>query len=380
MDYIDRDIEQEIVKRLHSGKINVVLGPRQSGKTTMVRHLVDNRHLDALWLNADLLDVRELLVNMSPEKWRSLIGRHNAVVIDEAQRVEGIGLALKILIDSAGELPVIVTGSSSLNLQSQLDEPLTGRQYEWILLPFSFAELSRRDLLSEKRSIEARLVYGSYPGVLAGAEDRDRLVSSLASSYLYKDMLVLDGIAKTSVLDKLVRALAFQVGQEVSYQELSGLVGVDRKTVEKYVDVLKKCFVVFELPAFSRNQRNEIKKSRKIYFHDLGIRNAVIGNLLPLSSRPQEEIGHLWENYLIAERFKMNVNKPVSVRMHFWRTRLQQEVDYVEECANGIDAWEMKWNPQAAVRCRLPKAFVEAYPEARTGCVSPANVQEFLLS
>ena len=379
MNYIDRDIEPEIVKRLHSGKINVVFGPRQSGKTTMVQHLVDEQHLDALWLNADMLDVRELLTNITPEKWRHLIGGHNAVVIDEAQRIEGIGLALKILVDSAKELPIIATGSSAFNLRTQLDEPLTGRKYEWTLLPPSFFELARRDLLSEKRSIEARLVHGSYPGVLADAADGDRLVCSLASSYLYKDVLTLDGIAKTSVLDKLVRALSFQIGQEVSYQELSGFVGVDRKTVEKYVDILKKCFVVFELPAFARNQRNEIKKSRKIYFHDLGIRNAIIGNLLPLSSRPQEEVGHLWENYLIAERFKRNANRPVPARMYFWRTRTQQEVDYVEEDANGICAWEMKWNPKTAERCRLPKAFETAYPNAKAGCVSPDNLQEFLL-
>ena len=380
MEYINRAVEPEIVKRLHSGKINVVLGPRQSGKTTMVRHLVDECHLDALWLNADMLDVRELLTNMSPEKWRQLIAGHNAVVVDEAQRVEDIGLALKILIDSFGEMPIIVTGSSAFNLRTRLDEPLTGRKFEWTLLPPSFAELARRNLLSEKRLVESRLVHGSYPGVLADAEDRDRLVCSLASSYLYKDVLALDGIAKASVLDKLVRALSFQIGQEVSYQELAGLVGVDRKTVERYVDILKKCFVVFELPAFARNQRNEIRKSRKVYFYDLGIRNAVIGNLLPLSSRPQEEIGHLWENYLIAERLKLNVNRPAPARMFFWRTRTQQEVDYIEEGPSGIRAWEMKWNPKPAEKGKLPKAFIEAYPEAQAGFVTPANLQDFLLN
>ena len=378
MEYIARKIESQIVRRLSSGKINVVYGPRQSGKTTMVKHLVEEQKLNALWLDADLLDVRELLVNMSSEKWRSIIGGHDTLVIDEAQRVEGIGLALKILVDHIKGVKVVVTGSSALDLRNRLDEPLTGRAFSYVLLPPSFCELAYAgDSLSEARALEQRLVYGSYPGVLADLKDRDFTLMSLASSYLYKDVLIVDGIAKSAVMDKLVRALAFQIGQEVSYQELGELVGVDRKTAEKYVDLLKKCFVVFELPAYARNLRNEIKKSRKIYFHDLGIRNAAIGNLLPLSSRAQEEVGHLWENYLIAERYKLNVNATIPPRMFFWRTKAQQEVDYLEECAEGLFAWEMKWNAKKAIG-ELPLAFRKSYPEARTGFVSPANARDFL--
>lgn len=378
MNYIDRKIEHEIVKRLMSGKANVVYGPRQSGKTTMVRHIVEGLKLDALWLDADMLDVREAISNMTPEKWRSMIGGHDTIVIDEAQRIEGIGLSLKILVDNVRDVKVIVTGSSALDLRNRLDEPLTGRKFEYVLLPPSFSELSEASgELVEKRSLEQRLVHGSYPEVLSNPADRDRILVSLCSSYLYKDVLAIDGIARSSVLDKLVRSLAFQIGQEVSYQELGEMVGIDRKTVGKYVDLLKKSFVVFELPAYARNLRNEIRKSRKIYFHDLGIRNAVIGNLLPLASRSPEEIGHLWENYLIAERFKINVNDTVPPRAFFWRTHTQQEVDYIEERADGLMAWEMKWNDRRAAGT-LPRAFRTAYPKAKTGFVTPANMGDFL--
>lgn len=377
MNYIERQIEPEIIKRIPSGKVNIIYGPRQSGKTTLVRHLVESQKISTLWLDADMLDVREQVARMSPEKWRTLIGGRSLVVIDEAQRIENIGLSLKILIDNVKDAQVIVTGSSALDLRNRTDEPLTGRKFEYVLLPPSFRELSGNDILSERRSLETRLVYGSYPGVLAAEDDRDRTLMSLASSYLYKDVLAIDGIAKSSVLDKLIRALAFQIGQEVSYQELGDTVGIDRKTAEKYVDLLKKSFVVFELPAYARNLRNEIRKSRKIYFHDVGIRNAVIGNLLPLESRPPEEIGHLWENYVIAERFKMKVNESIPPRMFFWRTRTQQEVDYVEESATGLSAWEMKWNAKKATGS-LPASFYSAYPNARTDFVTPESIHEFL--
>lgn len=378
MKYVRRQIEQEIVERLDSGKINVIYGPRQSGKTTMVRHIVESQGLDATWLDADMLDVREMLADMTPAKWKSIIGGHGLLVVDEAQRVEGIGIALKILADNVKDARVVVTGSSSLDLRRRMDEPLTGRKFEYVLLPPSFSELADGNVLSERRNLEDRLVYGSYPEVIASSGDRDKILSMLASSYLYRDLLAIDGIAKSSVLDKLIRALAFQIGQEVSFAELGSLVGIDRKTVEKYIDLLKKSFVVFELPAYSGNQRNEIKKTRKIYFHDVGIRNAVIGNLLPLSVRPLEEIGHLWENYLISERLKRNVNRPFPPRMFFWRTRTQQEVDYIEEEASGMSAWEMKWSDDK-VRGNLPAAFTTAYPKSRTGFVSRGNVEDFLV-
>lgn len=378
MDYIRRTIESEIVRLLPQGKVIVVYGPRQSGKTTMVRHIVDEQTLDALWLDADMADVRQMLTELTPEKWKGLLGGRRMLVIDEAQRVNGIGMALKILVDNIKGLQVIVTGSSALELKNRTEEPLTGRKFDFLLLPPSFAELSGMSgTLSEMRLIEERLVYGSYPDVLFAGMDRERVLRSLASSYLYKDLLALDGIVKSAALEKLVVALAFQIGSEVSYQELAETVGIDRKTVEKYVDLLKRCFVVFEVGAYSRNLRNEIKKSRKFYFHDVGVRNAVIGNLLPLSSRPGDETGHLWENYVIAERFKRNVNLPTPPRAYFWRTKSGQEIDYIEEANGGIAAWEIKWNARKA-RGSLSAAFLAAYPGTPFEFISRENMATFL--
>ena len=377
MNYIKRKIEPEIIRLMSKGKAIVVYGPRQSGKTTMLKHIIEENGLDAVWLDADLLAVRELFSGMSPEKWRNILGEKKTVVIDEAQRIENIGLALKILVDNMSDVRILVTGSSALDLRNRTEEALTGRKFDFLLLPLSFEEFSAANgELSEMREIESRLVYGSYPDVVASGIDRDRTLTSLASSYLYKDILAADGMAKPAALDKLVRALAFQIGCEVSYQELAAIVGIDRKTAEKYVNLLKRCFVVFELGAYARNLRNEIKKSRKIYFFDNGIRNAVIGNLLPLSSRAGDEIGHLWENYCLAERYKRNANIAVSPRSYFWRTKSGQEIDYLEEDAGGLSAWEVKWNPSKA-QGAAPGAFRTAYPSSKWGFVSPGNCAHF---
>ena len=380
MNYIKREIEPEIVRLMPQGKVIVVYGPRQSGKTTMVRHIVEEQKLDALWLDADMADVRRMLTDLSPEKWKGMLGGRRTLVIDEAQRVENIGIALKILADNIKGLQVIVTGSSALELKNRTEEPLTGRKFDFLLLPPSFAELvGMAGVLSEMRLVEDRLVYGSYPDVLSAGTDRERVLRSLASSYLYKDLLTLDGIVKSAALEKLVMALAFQIGSEVSYQELAETAGIDRKTAEKYVDLLKRCFVVFEVGAYSRNMRNEIKKSRKFYFYDVGVRNAVIGNLLPLASRPGDETGHLWENYVIAERFKRNANLPMPPRAYFWRTKSGQEVDYIEEANGGIAAWEIKWNPRKA-HGALPAAFRAAYPGTPFAFISRENMMTFLFA
>lgn len=378
MKYIKRKIEDEIIRLLPKGKVIVVYGPRQSGKTTMLQHINKSQNFDALWLDADSLDVRERISAMTPEKWKTILNGKKTLVIDEAQRVDGIGLALKILIDNIKDLQVIVTGSSAFDLRNKTEESLTGRKFEFLLLPLSFEEMSAIESpLEELRTLETRLIYGSYPEIVFSEGDRERILTSLTSSYLYKDVLALDGVAKSSALDKLVRALAFQVGSEVSYQELAGFVGIDRKTVEKYIDILKRCFVIFELGSYSKNLRNEIKKSHKFYFFDLGIRNAVIGNLLPFSSRAAEEIGHLWENYCISERFKLNANLPLPPRIYFWRTKAGQEVDYLEESASGLNAWEIKWNPSKITKS-APSAFRTAYPKATWNVLTPDDCIDFL--
>lgn len=376
MRYIPRTIEPEIKQRLFSGKALIVYGPRQSGKTTMIKHILADRVQDTLWLNGDNADVREMLAEASAAKWNLITGSKKILVIDEAQRIPGIGLAMKLLVDERPDIQLIASGSSAFELAAKTAEPLTGRKFEYHLLPLSFGELvSENGIIEEKRSLERRLLYGSYPEVSDKAGEEQALLSMLAGSYLYKDLLMLDSIKKSQVLDKLVRALAFQVGSEVSSSELASLVGADNKTVDKYIDLLEKAYVVFTLPAFSRNGRNELKKTRKIYFYDLGIRNAVLGNFLPLCSRT--DLGALWENYLIAERRKLNCNMPFPPRSYFWRNMEQREVDYIEEAPEKIFAWEFKWKKDS--KAKIPLAFRNAYPEAECTIIDSKNYETFLL-
>ena len=377
MDYIPRMIESELKSKLFSGKAIIVYGPRQSGKTTLLKHLCLSREPEVLWLNGDSPDVRETLENITVSKWRAVLGKKKLVVIDEAQRIAGIGLSLKLLVDECPDIQVVATGSSAFDLADCTHESLTGRKYEFRLLPFSFSELcAHHGLMEERRLLEQRLLFGAYPEIIGKPGEEMSLLSLLAGSYLYKDLLMLESIKKPALLDKLIRAVALQLGSEVSTAELSRLVGADVKTVEKYIDLLEKAYVIFSLPAFSRNARAEIRKGRKIYFYDLGIRNAVLGNFVPVQSRT--DIGGLWENYLIVERIKLHCNTPFPPRRFFWRTAEQNEVDYLEETAEAIDAWEFKWNIKASGR--IPLAFIRAYPAARTGIISPSNYDDFLLS
>jgi predicted AAA+ superfamily ATPase len=375
MNYIDRKIEAELRSRLFSGKAIIVYGPRQSGKTTMIKHLVEGDASEALWLNGDSPDIREVLAGVTVTKWKAIIGKKRIVVIDEAQRIDNIGLAMKLVVDELPDIQLIATGSSAFELADRTSEPLTGRKFEYHLLPLSFAELCEyHGLLEEKRSLEQRLLFGSYPEIISNPSDAPALLSMLAGSYLYKDLLMLENIKKPQLLDKLIRALALQIGSEVSSNELSRLIGADVKTIDKYIDLLEKSYVVFTLPAFSRNARVEIRKSRKIFFYDLGIRNAVLGNFIQPDSRT--DIGGLWENYLIVERLKLNGNQPFPPRHYFWRTAEKNEVDYLEE-STVLSAWEFKWNKKASVK--IPAAFTNAYPQAVTGLISPTNYDDFLM-
>ncbi len=375
MNYIERSVTVDIRKRLFSGKAIIVFGPRQSGKTTMIKQLVAPYSDDTLWLNGDSPDVRELLVNITSTRLRSIIGKKKVVVIDEAQRIAHIGLTMKLINDELPEIQLIATGSSAFELADKTAEPLTGRKFEYKLLPLSFSELcSNAGLLEERRMLHQRLIYGAYPEVVTKPGDEQALLSMLASSYLYKDLLTLESVKKPVLLDKLVRALALQLGSEVSANELSNLICADNKTVDKYIDLLEKAYVVFSLPAFNRNARNEIRKSRKIFFYDLGIRNAILGNFIPVESRT--DIGALWENYLILERLKLQCNIPFPPRHFFWRNIDQREVDYLEESVTDLSAWEFKWNPKA--KGKIPAAFMIAYPKAKNALVTPDNYDDFL--
>ena len=376
--YITRTLSKQIGSNLFKGRAIMLYGPRQAGKTTLLKNLISKYDKKTIWLNADNPDVREELTNVTLAKWRKIVGKKKVVVIDEAQRVNNIGLSLKIALDEIKDIQIIATGSSSFELMSEITEPLTGRKYEYKLLPFSFSELvDNSDYITEKQSIENRLLFGSYPSVITNPGEEQLILSELTNSYLFKDIFAIDGIKKASVFDKLVKALALQIGSEVSYTELASLVSIDRKTVEKYIDLLEKCFVVFSLPAFSGNMRNEIKKGRKIYFYDLGIRNSIIGNFTSLSAR--QDVGNMWENYLISERIKKNLNKPFPSNSYFWRIIGKQntEIDYIENSPNKLCAWEIKWN--MASKAKIPLAFKNAYSEAETQILTPSNYDEFLL-
>ncbi len=372
---ISRDLITRIHDRLFLGKALILLGPRQSGKTTMIKEVLRIADVKYLTLNADEPDVRDLLQEATSTRLRTFIGNNKIVFIDEAQRIANIGLTLKLLIDEIPDIQVIATGSSSLELNSSIAEPLTGRKFQFNLLPLSFSELaSYHGLLKERRFLEHRMVYGSYPDIVTSTGQEEELLRLLADSYLFKDLLNLEGIKKPALLEKIVKALALQLGSEVSFQEIGRLVGADSHTVERYIDLLEKAFVLFRLPSYNRNVRNEIKKGRKIYFFDNGIRNAMIGNFLPVNKRT--DTGALWENYLVSERFKILANKGINAASYFWRTSQQQEIDYIEEQNQMFLACEFKWNPTK--KKSFPATFQRAYPEADLRLITPEDYDQFL--
>lgn len=375
-DMIVRTLQQRIEENLFKGKAIIVIGARQVGKSTLFRQIVDGRAEKVLSLNCDEPEVKEMLSGINTPELKMLIGNHRIVVIDEAQRVKEIGMTLKRIADNFPEVQLMVTGSSSLELQDRINEPLTGRKYEYHLYPISTRELlNDGGLLAVRQSLEARLIYGSYPDIVNHTEEAKELIMNIANSYLYKDLLALEDIRRPALLEKLLIALALQVGSEVSYNELAQTVGSDSKTVEKYIDLLEKCYIVFRLNAFNRNLRNELKKSKKVYFYDNGIRNAVIQNFAPLALR--NDTGALWENFFISERIKANEYAGRYARSYFWRTTDQQEIDYIEETDGEFTAFEMKWNPRRQT-VSLPAIFQKTYQVKQTAIVTPENYIEWL--
>jgi uncharacterized protein len=372
-----RRAQQDIIERhLFKGKAIIVIGARQVGKSTLFRMILEGRTEPTLMLNCDEPEVKETLSNANLKELQLLVGQHKIVVIDEAQRVPDVGLTLKRIIDNFPDVQLMVTGSSSLELQSKLNEPLTGRKFEYHLFPLSTGELlASQGLLAVKQTLESRLIYGSYPDIVTNAADAKELLLNLANSYLYKDLLELEGIRRPMLLSKLLTALALQVTSEVSYNELAQAIGTDNKTVEKYIDLLEKCFIVFRLNGFNRNLRTELKRSKKIYFYDNGIRNAILQNFAPLSMR--QDTGALWENFVITERLKANQAAGRYVNSYFWRTTQQQEIDYVEESDGQFALFEMKWNPKKG-NTRFPAVFSEAYDVKEKIVVTPDNWLESL--
>lgn len=326
---IIREQQKKIEALIGSRKAIIIFGARQVGKSTLLHTLFDNKE-NVLWLSGDDIDVQQLFDDMSSTRLRALLGNSRFLVIDEAQRIKDIGLRLKLVTDQIPEVQVIATGSSSFQLAKGVKESLTGRKREFRMFPITFKEMANHtNLLEEMRMIPHRMVYGYYPEVVTSPGEEREVLRELSSNYLYKDVLTLDNISKPDKIIKLLQALAYQIGEQVSYNEIGQLIGLDSKTIEKYVDILEKNFIIFRLPSFSRNLRNELKASRKIYFWDLGIRNAVIANFQQPENRL--DTGALWENFAIAERLKhLNVQNSFA-NSWFWRTQQQREIDYLEE-------------------------------------------------
>jgi len=372
---IKRILQQKITERLFKGKIIVLLGPRQVGKTTLIQSILNSLSLPSILLNGDESDVRDMLSNTTSTKLKAIIGKHKIVFIDEAQRIPNIGITLKLFADNIKDVQVIATGSSAFELANKTNEPLTGRKYEYLLHPISFFEMvEHHGLIDEKRLLEHRLIFGCYPEIITKPGEEKELLKLLAGSYLYKDLLTLEYVKKPVILEKILKSLALQIGSEVSYHEIGQLVNADNETVEKYIDLLEKAFVVFRLPAFNRNVRNEIKKGKKIYFYDNGIRNAILNNFSSLNTRT--DIGALWENYIISERMKFLNYESIDTLRYFWRTTMQQEVDYIEEVNGKMFAFELKWNPKTKIK--FPKTFINAYPSCKMDLITPDNFETFL--
>ncbi len=361
--------------RLFKGKAFIIFGPRQTGKTTFVEQLLARINKKTLYLNGDDTDIRESLAKPNATQIGQLLGDHEVLFIDEAQRLTEVGLLIKIIVDRFKNVQVIATGSSAFELSGKINESLTGRKYEMMLLPFSYSELVKHsDFLTEERLLEQRLIYGSYPEVINDPTNAEEHLKLLADSYLYKDLFALEEVKKPLLFEKIVKALALQIGSEVNFSELAQLVKADQKTVDKYIGLLEKSFVVFTLPAFSGNVRNEIKKNKKIYFYDTGIVNAITRNFNPIANR--NDVGALFENYMIAERKKYLEQNQIEAEMFFWRTTQQQEIDYIEKQQNKLLAVEFKWNERS--KEKIPTTFTQAYPQTETLILSKSERNTFL--
>jgi len=373
---IQRLALHNIQKKLHRSKAILLFGARQVGKTTLIESFLKQQSDSFLHISGDEPDIRDQFKSITSVQIKNYVGEHKILFIDEAQRINNIGLTLKLITDKLKNIQVIATGSSTFEMANQMNEPLTGRKFEYTLYPLSFKEMvNHHGLLEEKRQLDQRLIFGSYPEIVTSIDDKEELLSLITDSYLYKDVLMLDTIKRPKLLHNILKALALQIGSEVSFNEIAQLVGADKGTVEKYIHLLEQTFVIFRLPSYSRNVRNELKKSKKIYFYDCGVRNAIIGNFNHLYSRT--DVGSLWENYLISERVKFKYYQNKKVDFYFWRTTQQQEIDLIEEENGCLRAIEFKWNAKS--KAKISKTFTKAYPQAKTKIITPVNYEEFLL-
>lgn len=372
---ISRTILPTIQKELFSGKAIIVLGARQVGKSTLLKEMLTSIE-NVLWLDAENPDIHLIFENSTDTRLKTFFGKNTIVVIDEAQKIENIGSKLKLIVDHIPDVQVIATGSSSFELKNKLNEPLTGRKFEHQLFPLSFREMvDYQGLLEEKRVLPHRLVFGYYPEIIVKSTQAENLLKSLTDSYLYKDLLLFNGIRKPEKLKDLLKALALQIGSEVNYQELGNLLSMSNETVEDYIHLLEQTFVIFRLNSFHTNQRKEIKKGKKIYFYDLGIRNAIINDFSPFETR--QDKGTIFENFIISEIIKHDSYNGTNLNFYFWRTTEQQEIDLILEKNNQLKVFEIKWNTNA--KARLSKSFSEKYKNSEFQLIHSENFFEFLL-
>jgi predicted AAA+ superfamily ATPase len=371
--FISRHLQQILPEYWNDSKAIIILGPRQAGKTTLLRKFLEKQ--DVLWLNGDDADVRAMFENPSSARLRPFLANNKTLVLDEAQRIRDIGICLKIIVDNFPGLKVLASGSSSFDLANLINEPLTGRKWEFICFPVSFAEMTDfQGFYQEHGLLEHRLIYGYYPDIINSPGKETAKLKELAGAYLYKDILTWERIMKPDRLEKLVQALAFQVGNQVSVHELGQVSGLDSKTVEKYLLLLERAFVIFRLNSFSRNLRNELTKSRKIYFYDNGLRNAIINQFAPINLR--DDAGRLWENFLVSERYKYLESNRIFCNRYFWRTSQQQEIDYIEERGGILYAWEFKWSTTG--NARIPLTFARSYPDHIFDVIHKGNYHGFI--
>lgn len=358
MKFLERTLQKDIEKRLFQGKVVILYGARQVGKTTLVKHILEKYQGESRYFHCETASVQSGLSRREPDRIRDFFGDARLVVLDEAQHIPDIGLLLKVMVDTYPEIQILATGSSSFDLANRLSEPLTGRNFTFTLYPLSLEEISDGAMAVAESNLEKLLRFGSYPEAFLSSDEDARIrMDEIVSHYLYKDILSFEGMKKSPILRKLVELLALQIGQEVSYHELARQLGISAPTVERYIDILEKAFIVFRLRAFSRNKRKEISKSVKIYFFDIGIRNGVIQNYNP--PRLRSDIGHIWENFCIVERMKRNAAFGLSLNVYFWRTYTKKEVDYVEEYDGRLHGYEFKWGEGTKTVC--PKGFCDGY-------------------
>ncbi len=372
---IHRTLRNTLLGKEHLKKVIIIYGARQVGKSSLLNDLYINEP-KTLWLNGEDSNTRNILDSVSSQNVNVLFAKYNRIIIDEAQNILNIGLCLKIIHDNMPDLSIIATGSSSFDLANKVNEPLTGRKLEYKMFPLSFAEMvNHHGLFEEKKQLSQRLIYGYYPDVVCHPEDSRELLNNLSSSYLYKDILIWENLKKSDKIHKLLQSIALQVGSMVSYTELGNLCGLDNKTIEKYIALLEQAFIIFRIPSYARTQRNELKFGKKIYFYDNGILNAIIGNFSNIDLR--NDVGALWENFIISERVKRCHYEQNYCSHYFWRTKQQTEIDLIEDKDGTIATFEFKWN--AKRKANIPSSFAQAYPNATFKVITPDNIEDFLL-